>query len=731
MPSISKLSAIVAVVLCGKFALAADPRENPAAYVWKDAEIHGGGFVAGIIPHPTVPGLMYARTDLGGAYRWDAREKCWIPITDWIGRADSGLMGCESIAVDPADAGRVYLALGMYTNLWGQHGAIARSPDQGRTFVKTDLPIKLGGNCPGRSAGERLAVDPNDGRVLFFGSRADGLWKSADQAVTWNKVESFPAVAMSPAACDPQDKQWALGISFVKFDATSGKKGSPTPVMYAGVLTQQPSIFRSTDGGSTWVAVPGQPVGFRPNHMVMSPAGIIDISYGDQAGPNGMEDGALWQLNSKTGQWTDITPVKPSKDDRFGYGAVTMDARHPDTLMATSMDRWGRGDTVFRTTDGGKSWTSQTVGGGHFDRSHFDATDAPWALTMKPHWTGDIEIDPFDSDHAIFVTGYGLWATRDATALNTGQPVHWKFEDKGLEETVPLELISPTAGPHLISVIGDFDGFTHDNLDASARRFSPGVGTSSGLDFAGKMPSRVVRAGGKAEGFYSDDGGESWTAFPAHPNGGKDGGEIAISSDGKTILWQPNGAVTSRSTDLGKSWTACKGLPHPLHPVADRVAPDCFYAFDGEAGQMFVSRDGGANFAAGAKGLPHGRGSLRAVFDHPHDIWLAVGSRLWHSADAGASFVKLTSVDKTEQVGFGKAAPGRSYPAIYICGEANGVDGLFRSDDAGQSWARIDDDQHRFGWLNVVIGDPRVYGRVYVGTSGRGIVYGDLEKTRQ
>jgi photosystem II stability/assembly factor-like uncharacterized protein len=711
----------------------APPPLDPPPYIWKSVAIHGGGFVSGIIPHPSVPGLMYARTDVGGAYRWDAGSKSWVAITDWISQSDGNLMGCESIAVDPSEPDRVYLALGMYTNSWGKNGAIVRSNDRGRTFERTDMPFKMGGNCPGRSMGERLVVDPNDGQILFFGSRSAGLWKSVDQAKTWARVESFPQAATEPASTDAGNQDWPLGISFVRFDASSGARGNPTPVIYAGVCTLQTSFFRSSDGGSTWSAVPGQPVGFRPNHMVISPAGLISISYGDQAGPNGMLDGAIWQFNSRTSRWTNITPVKPSPSDRFGYGAVALDAQHPGTLMASSMDRWTHGDTVFRSIDDGRTWTSQTVGGGNNNRSLFDASDAPWGNSLKPHWLGDIEIDPFDPNHVLFVTGFGIWATHEASTLDAGKRVHWSFEDRGLEETVPLGLVSPPSGPHLISVIGDFDGFTHDELNVSPPRgrHQPSVGSTSGLDFAGKMPSRIVRAGGHGSGFYSEDGGQTWTAFSSLPARARSGGEIAISSDGRIIVWTPGGTDTIRSTDLGRTWSPCQGLPHPLPVIADRVDSNRFYALDNRAGQVFVSDDGGSTFALAAKNLPRGDGSLQAVPDDAGELWLVADRQLLHSADAGRAFTRITTSDKTEKVGFGKAPAGKDYSAIFISGVVNGTEGLFRSDDAAQTWVRIDDDQHRFGWLNVLIGDPRVYGRVYVGTGGRGIVYGDVTGATQ
>ena len=77
-------------------------------------------------------------------------------------------------------------------------------------------------------------------------------------------------------------------------------------------------------------------------------------------------------------------------------------------------------------------------------------------------------------------------------------------------------------------------------------------------------------------------------------------------------------------------------------------------------------------------------------------------------------------------MGFGLAAPGGAYPAIYVVGTIGGVYGIFRSDDQAATWTRINDDRHQFGLLSVITGDPRIYGRVYLGTSGRGIKFGDV-----
>ena len=63
---------------------------------------------------------------------------------------------------------------------------------------------------------------------------------------------------------------------------------------------------------------------------------------------------------------------------------------------------------------------------------------------------------------------------------------------------------------------------------------------------------------------------------------------------------------------------------------------------------------------------------------------------------------------------------------LFVFGEVAGTLGLHRSDDNGRHWRRIDHDGMRFGGvMRHVTGDPRLHGRVYFGTEGRGIWYGD------
>lgn len=367
---------------------AAEPAPAAQPYVWRNVQILGGGFVTGVVFHPAQRGLLYARTDVGGAYRWLPSGR-WLPLNDDLGRDDAEQLGVVSLATDPVDPNNLYLACGSYLPDWAHDGVILRSTDQGGTWERTALPIKLGGNADGRSMGERLQVDPHQNRVLFLGSNQNGLWQSADRGRTWARANNFPATK----------------LTFILFDARGGEAGRPTPVIYAGVAdTQQPALYRSTDGGGQWTPLPGQPSGLFPTHAAFDSAGALYITYSNGPGPNGTTDGAVWKLDPAGVRWTNITPTPPNPDskDTFSYGGLAVDAQHPGTLMVTTLDRWTNGDEIFRSTDGGATWTALRA------NSTWDYSAAPYTAKLKPHWMGAIAIDPFDSDRALFVTGYGL-----------------------------------------------------------------------------------------------------------------------------------------------------------------------------------------------------------------------------------------------------------------------------------------------------------------------------------
>ncbi|HWA78626.1 MAG TPA: xyloglucanase [Polyangiaceae bacterium] len=706
-------------------------------YTWKNVTILGGGFVTGVVFSPAKANVVYARTDVGGAYRLDPASKTWIPLTDMFGRADSGFTGIESIAPDPIDANKVYAAVGTYVQTWAPNGAILRSNDQGNTWQKTDMPLRMGGNEYGRSMGERLAVDPNKTDTLLFGSRKNGLWKSTDAAVTWTKVDSFP-MKEDPAG---------FGIGFVLFDGKSGQNGEPTPTIYAGVASGDVGLYVSSDAGATWKPVPKQPPKLIPSHAAFDSKGVLYLSYANGPGPGDLTTGAIWKYEPKAGVWTNISPLTPSEADKFGYGGLAVDAAHPGTLMVTTIDRWTRGDEIFRSTDGGRHWSAI------FPKSVRDAAGAQYLFFGRDKlgpagWMGDIDIDPFNPNHVMHVCGQGLWASDDVTLADKNQPTHWTFRDQGLEETVVTKLVSPPVGAELLSGVGDICGFYHDDLAKAPSRgmFSnPICNAATGLDYAGREPLMVVRSGnvwgeGK-HGAFSTDGGKTWAPFASEPKGADTGGVVAVAADASTILWAVKKETPVYTRSRGASWSKTVGLPNPvesagwvpvnLRPAADRMNPKKFYVLDTAAGNIYVSRDGAANFEKTASGLPElpdyarTSGSIEAMPGVEGDVWVTSSKDVYRSTDSGTTFKELGTVEESHALGFGRPAPGRVNPSVYLVGKVKGSAGFFRSDDLGVTWVRINDDAHQFGFVGSITGDLKRFGRVYVGTGGRGILYGD------
>jgi len=110
-----------------------------------------------------------------------------------------------------------------------------------------------------------------------------------------------------------------------------------------------------------------------------------------------------------------------------------------------------------------------------------------------------------------------------------------------------------------------------------------------------------------------------------------------------------------------------------------------------------------------------GQDRIYAVPGRAGDLWLPAYDGLYHmaspmAADAGdenIEFARLAGVDEIYAFGFGKGAPGHSYPAIYLAGTVNNQPGVFRSIDEARTWTRINDDQHQWGLILQITGDPR------------------------
>jgi oligoxyloglucan reducing-end-specific cellobiohydrolase len=202
------------------------------------------------------------------------------------------------------------------------------------------------------------------------------------------------------------------------------------------------------------------------------------------------------------------------------------------------------------------------------------------------------------------------------------------------------------------------------------------------------------------------------------------------------MMWTPPGPENTAqySNDgAGGVWSSTSGfLPH-LTPVADKVAPRTFYAFDG-INFYSTAASGGSSFAK-VNTTTFFRGMTPLVpvvnFARAGDIWLPAGGfGLYHSIDGGVTWTALSTFIQANLVSVGAANPRSRtrVQAVFVYGVPN-IDspyGVYRSDDNGATWVQVSDAAHQYGGAAAITADTRVYGRVFVGTNGRGIVYGEI-----
>ena len=482
----------------------------------------------------------------------------------------------------------------------------------------------------------------------------------------------------------------------------------------------------SEDAGTTWNPVAGAINNFMPQRMFVS-NGVLFIAYADKAGPGNAGSGALKRYNISTATWTDISP------SALPFGSITQDASNPDVLMATTINvyqyqswttsgQWG--DRMYRTTDGGKTWI-ELYSAQKIQLSPLDT----WSTNISLHWAGSLEIDPFNPERVFVTSGNGLFMTDKISDSNTGKST-WYFQVKGIEETVPFGVAS-LPNNRYVTVIGDYAGFVHDGLTSVPRGFSNGGGTNTSLALASAQPTILVRSG--SSNCYSNDAGDSWSIMN-NPSSTAKYGSIALSRNGNIILYSPRDTVY-KSINKGINWTKLLGFFKAAFIVPDQVINEKFYTYETATGKFYVSINGGSTFETTTGTLPTGGNKIiRAVPGIEGDVWVAGSSNgLYRTTDSGASFAKIASVTQCTSVGFGKAAADKSFPTIYMWGKVTGgvsYNALYRSADQGATWLRINDDMHQYGGLgnaNFVDGDMNVYGRVFMSSWGRGIIYGDIE----
>ncbi len=728
-------------------------------YTWQPVRIGGGGWPRVGYVNEYIKDQVFQLADVNGVYKYDPYTKMHVNLTKnlQLGRSETiGHGYCLSIGFeqDPVNSDILYYAGGTRnaSETLKDTCVVLRSDNGGKNWKSMNIPFEFGTDLSFCSS--VINLDPNNSNVLYV-STAAGLWRTKNAksaSPKWEKL-TLPGVenVKSNGSTSDAKPTFATPVVGVVADKSSTVTNGLSQTVYA--IARNLGVFKSTDGGATFALMSGSPTGSLTNLFVDSNGGLV------VSGVKG-----AWEYSNS--EWTEITPSDYKSTIQSSNIPVyaTVHPNNPNLLAAVLRSIYN--EAVLYSTDRGKTWKSilQPMDSSTGDYAGTVHNLIPWQeskqIGSSPSW---VAFDPFN-DKRLFVNAwYGTYQTIDYTAST----VKWEETTWGIEESFVRSLLPMPKGAayEILHGSNDFGGLAiNDVFKFGAKKFSPATTEVTGLDYMESDINFVVRCGGSergagaGNGFYSKDGGSTWTQFPTAP----------LKADGKTkqyitrvvvsrqnnsngmpaimiiSLGSPDnlaeGSVAGRvwrSADLGQTWTYIDSLPvnsvgrfldtcEPL--AADSVDKDKFYFYDFRTGDVYRSMDNGVSFSV-VGSLPKGdnESSIMAVPGKEGELYVNLSyNGLWHSTDGGNNWTKVPNVNRARFFDLGKEASCSVNQTMYVLGEVKGIYGVFRSTDLGQNWVRIDDPDQESLWnrLTLLKADKREFGRVYIGTNGSGIIMG-------
>ncbi len=750
------------------------------AMTWGTLRIGGGGFVSGIV---TGKQVMYARTDVGGAYKYDYDKEEWVQLLGFINDADRGLLSVDAMAIDPTDDNTVYFLCGCayFSN---EKTVVFKTTDGGKTFREFDISdeIKVMGNGDGRQCGESIAVDPDDPKIIYAGGDVacgkSALIKSTDGGETWKPVESYDALGLFGKTT--KWPTWTENIArSVTDDAYNNQNGVAAIAVSGGkvyVATSAKGVVNvhaanvSDDKFSALSA--DLPTDVFPSRINLDANGDLLISYIAGLAFNGTSGGA-YRYSPKTGKVTQLL------ESTRGFGSVWADPANPDHLIAGTCGKWEDqlweawtdehgacwGDQYYRSLDGGKTWENITPGkqngwGGPLVAEYLKDGGLTWISEKAIHWSGTVVTDPRNPDRMFITSGNGVFICENLWSTDAEKIPKFTFHPNGIEEVVALDFASTPDGLNL-SAIGDYDGFRHTAVDVVGEQYQPNMGSTSAIAVCPQNTDVWVRiaegdTNNTAAAYYTLDRGKTWKGMTPAAKGGK--AAIAQIGSGKYRIFNTSkdSGDVSYSDDFGGTWNKCAGIPSqygskPTMLLIEPDDPNTVYAYatyfnsswhyskdaptaEDAQYKFCVSTDGGKTFTSTDICMYDQCDSAgRIAYLGKGELILGGGwYGLYHASvrSGKVTVEKIDGVSYCKTVGYGAPEKTGGVNTLYMYGKPleSDPEGIYRSTDAGKSWVCINT-EHLYGGTgngNFLVGDMSQFGKVYMSTVGCGIVYGEV-----
>lgn len=472
----------------------------------------------------------------------------------------------------------------------------------------------------------------------------------------------------------------------------------------------------------------------------------------------------------------------------YGFSGINTGNTTTGLVIASTISR-EVGDCIFRSYDYGNNWECILCGleRGKMDfRTSYMLPKHNGGGNLI-HWLTDLKIDPFDENTAWFNTGTGVFRTRnlqDETVHFSDwsdgieETVHLNLYSPASGEVKLIDILGDLGG----FAFRDLDRPCDNSFaDADGNRYI----TCINADYPDTKPQTVIVTPrgnwtGKTKGglIISHDNCKSFdrlelprglsdeldSAFEMIETPNVNSGWVAISADAKTIVWTVADGITLPKSRVvvshggGKSFIKAeiisisgqKTTDGMMKVFSDRVKENVFYGF-GDRSDFYVSTDAGEHFeqVETPDGFPeiqfglidcankteirpdNGRSGIFYMALAEHGMWkLTFENKTIDGDTFGVKATKLSSgLDAVYRLGLGIGRENGDYlkedKAIYITARIDGEYGFYRTVDEGASFTRLNTAGQMFGDINSMEGDSRVFGRFFIATGSRGVIYGE------